>query len=191
MIRLPELPELLDEVVDFLVGHRDVTGVRNGPLHERVCPRFGEVLLRSRSVPQAHEHKLRIETLYIELDGVRVLCVWQVDGPGRPRAAPSQSLSIVPRAAWLYQRHLVFHFVAGRDDPGAQGCSLGTSVEVTSHNICEGGAYWQSTRSPNRDQPGLDTITSLGVKCGRQPGSIAGRPGGLPGLLACVDRRTG
>ena len=63
VICLPQLSELLDEVVDVLAGQGCRLGVGGRALHEGIRTRLGQIVLRRCSVPQPHEQELRVEAL--------------------------------------------------------------------------------------------------------------------------------
>ena len=76
VIRLPELAELADKVVDVLVRQASRVRVGNRALHERIRARFGQVVLRGRRVPEPHEHELRVEALQRGWIARRNFMIW-------------------------------------------------------------------------------------------------------------------
>lgn len=63
VVRFPQLTELLHKVVHFLAARGGRCRFRRRRSHEAGCECLGEVVLRRRCVPEAHEEELGREPL--------------------------------------------------------------------------------------------------------------------------------
>src|SRR6266850_792314 len=63
VVRLPQLTKLFHKLVHFLSCRWCRRGLRRRRSHEAGRERLGDVILRCRCVPEAHEEELRCESL--------------------------------------------------------------------------------------------------------------------------------